>query len=532
MATVSTTSAITFAVDQVEPATTLLKDCRAHEAIRSMLDSDIESCSDYHGSVVADIDYQPLLAAVYTAFSQHRPLVLTPDAVWITIAQGIAHHMAIHGERLRSRFVSHQGQLELTYEVTDWIEGSPENPWPDAFAAWSGQIRDHVGSVVHDALACDFTTSGPIERAVGDIVMMDVFQRYFHYVLVCICGIPAVTLEGTPAGWERLRDKTQALRSFEIDWWLDHLLPICDEFVRASRGDIDLVHWQGICKLRDEYGGDVVNGWVCKLFPYLREYWGGPCTLRNPVFESGEGMQTSSAPPGLSRVPFTWKNRMTGRERAMEPIGGLTGIKQEPHTLALRPKIGWAVREAPRMSVLLKRLKTEKEHATSQPAVAACAGLNRGPYKMMEMLPPELGEFYDQTDGAALFRGWLGQGFRIVPLLDVQPVERCDTQGRLVHPRGGGGQWYRLVDCDDGSCLAINPFPKRDALPAGVAGRSRHDSFAPVCHCPRRRRGELGRTPVVALSFAELLDRMLASGGKRFWTESSPDYGDASRYTR
>ena len=48
---------------------------------------------------------QPLLAAVYAAFSQHRPLVLTPDAVWITIAQGVAHQMAIHGERLRPGFV-------------------------------------------------------------------------------------------------------------------------------------------------------------------------------------------------------------------------------------------------------------------------------------------------------------------------------------------------------------------------------------------------------------------------------------------
>jgi hypothetical protein len=31
----------------------------------------------------------------------------------------------------------------------------------------------------------------------------------------------------------------------------------------------------------------------------------------------------------------------------MEFIGGLVGIRQDPHTLRLRPEIGWAVREAP-----------------------------------------------------------------------------------------------------------------------------------------------------------------------------------------
>ena len=57
--------------------------------------------------------------------------------------------------------------------------------------------------------------------------MMDVFERYFHYILYCICGIPTVTLEGTPDDWRRLADKAAALAAFDLDWWLAHLLPIC-----------------------------------------------------------------------------------------------------------------------------------------------------------------------------------------------------------------------------------------------------------------------------------------------------------------
>src|SRR5262245_2941601 len=130
------TPGVTFAVDSVTPATELLPECRTHEALKRLLGG-IESCHDYHGMTVNHVHYQPLLAAVYTAFSQHRPLVLTPDAVWITIAQGVAHHMVVHGERLRSRFVSHQGKLELQFVATDWVESSPENPWAEAFDSWT-----------------------------------------------------------------------------------------------------------------------------------------------------------------------------------------------------------------------------------------------------------------------------------------------------------------------------------------------------------------------------------------------------------
>ena len=77
--------------------------CRNARRMRpfTLLGRDIESCFNYHRSVVAGVGYHALLAAVYTAFSDHRPLVLGPDAVWITILQGVAHHMAIHADRLR-----------------------------------------------------------------------------------------------------------------------------------------------------------------------------------------------------------------------------------------------------------------------------------------------------------------------------------------------------------------------------------------------------------------------------------------------
>jgi hypothetical protein len=50
-------------------------------------------------------------------------------------------------------------------------------------------------------------------------------------------------------------------------------------------------------------------------------------------------------PGGLSKAPFRWE--LPGRDVEMEFLGGFTGVAQDYETLALRPEIGWAVREAP-----------------------------------------------------------------------------------------------------------------------------------------------------------------------------------------
>ena len=513
---------VTFAVDEVSPATAPLPECRAHKAVRDLLGGEIESCSDYHGTVVSRIHYQPLLAAVYTAFSQHRPLVLSPDAVWITIAQGVAHHMAIHGERLRSRFVAHEGKLELVFRVTDWVERSPENPWLEAFASWAGQIRDHVGPELHDSLVCDFTTSGPLERAVSQIVMMDVFERYFHYVLYGICGIPTITLEGTPADWQRLADKAAGLAVFDMDWWMSHLLPICEQFVRASRGNVDKTHWQGICKLRDEYGGAIINGWIAKLFPYIRAFVGGPCSRRNPVLETGEGFQTCVAPSGLSRVPFMWRNAVTGSQRRMEATAGLVGVTQDPQTLALRPKVGWAVREAKKLDTLLARLTAEH---TTFPGLSS---------QDSTYLPSDLAEFYHCSDGAELFRSGGTPACRFVPAGELAGLDWSEDPDEIGSRGPDGRTWYRFAWLADGSWLAINlDLNRRDPRPKETRARFGAERSSAICHCSASTEGKPGQNPVVALSFTELLERILDGGGRPYWLDPSfVNYGDAEQHTR
>ena len=43
-------------------------------------------------------------------------------------------------------------------------------------------------------------------------------------------------------------------------------------------------------------------------------------------------------------APFHWEHR--ARPFEMEFLGGFVGVGQSSETMALRPEIGWAVREA------------------------------------------------------------------------------------------------------------------------------------------------------------------------------------------
>src|SRR5689334_11391555 len=51
-----------------------------------------------------------LLSAVHMAYAAHYPLVLSPDAIWLAIAQGFAQHVNANAERLRGKFVRYEGK--------------------------------------------------------------------------------------------------------------------------------------------------------------------------------------------------------------------------------------------------------------------------------------------------------------------------------------------------------------------------------------------------------------------------------------
>src|SRR5215469_729642 len=145
----------------------------------------------------------PLIQSVHLAFSDHRPLVLTPDCIWLTIIQGFTHHVLENAEALRHRLVRHEGKKQLCVET----ESLSPDLWPSFMSSFSGLIRENSDPILHETLLCEFSTTTPAIKTAYEVALMDTYQRYFDYGLICVCGIPEITLQGTVEDWQRIRDR-------------------------------------------------------------------------------------------------------------------------------------------------------------------------------------------------------------------------------------------------------------------------------------------------------------------------------------
>jgi hypothetical protein len=182
-------------------------------------------------------------------------------------------------------------------------------------------------------------------------------NAYFDVTVLTMCGIPSITLLGTPADWRSIRDRARVLGEFDLQPWVRDLEPVLDQFVAAAEGTVDTAFWQSFVKRHSGSGGPYLTGWINVLFPYLEAgFGGGPKANRfmstwATAVEgawSVNGSALHEFPAGYTATPFTWL--YLEEKLPMDFLGGFVGVSQDEHTLALRPAIGWAVRRTPTLA--------------------------------------------------------------------------------------------------------------------------------------------------------------------------------------
>ena len=149
-----------FRVDEVSPATVRLPT----RPLNELFDDALVIGGDPAMPVLVPDGVHPLLDAVGRAFADHRPLVLSPDAVWLTIAQGVAQHIRLHAEELRPRLVSHAGHKRLTVTVDGQMPQDAAS-WQDLVASFHELLAAEITDA--DLFECDFSTSTDVDRIRG-----------------------------------------------------------------------------------------------------------------------------------------------------------------------------------------------------------------------------------------------------------------------------------------------------------------------------------------------------------------------------
>jgi len=276
---------------------------------------------------------------MYHAYADHRPVVFSPDMIWLLIMQGLTNHVNNNPEELRSLFVDLDNKANLI------VHYSPKNniiTWEDMFLEFPNQIAHFTGDELINTLTSDFTTTSPTDRTISQLSIMAIAEPYFNYWgAISVCGITEVTLEGKPADWEKLLEKAQYIRKYKLDWWIDELEPILKEFVNASQGNVNKEFWQNMIKIRKgEMCGnpDFIDGWIVKFFPF---------------FSNGNstGLEKISVTDKLASEVFKidlnyfFTDGIIKKVIPLEIWAGFIGLRQDKKTLALKPESGWLIRK-------------------------------------------------------------------------------------------------------------------------------------------------------------------------------------------
>jgi Domain of unknown function (DUF4419) len=322
----------------------------------------LEALSDTSGKKIVHTGGNGLAMALFTAFAQHLPLVLSPDDIWMPISYAFAKHVDLNAEALRKNFVQHEGKMRLEVMTGAGFRISTAGPDTGASAAewesqvfpqFSSQIKNHIGTKTHEAIASSFSTTTAASKAAHEITLMSAMKNYFSYGLITQCGIPSITLLGTLEDWEALRARAEHLGTLMLpefsDYWMPLLLPVLDEFVQSYKGVVNHGFWQSMVKFRRTGGSgghSFISGWMQLLFPYIGGGKGHLSSRLRPWHEMYfTGPELDELPLLMSSAPVDWNYH--GAVYDLNFHAGVLGFTQDESTGALAPLLGWYVSHVP-----------------------------------------------------------------------------------------------------------------------------------------------------------------------------------------
>ncbi|TBU36770.1 hypothetical protein BD309DRAFT_1005204 [Dichomitus squalens] len=194
-----------------------------------------------------------------------RAPVLSPDDVWISILSQLNFYVNAHATELRSHFVAHGGKKHLVVVAFG-------TRYTVNFGSLARQMTLHIQNSVVDPtlvdwILPDFTTTTVKDKTICAVLLMSSLESCFHYEIMCICGIPSVTLEGERADWQKLLDRVTSDRlpamGAEPAAWARMLQPILERFVKAFDGEPDVEFWGDVAHAHPKfYGPEDMSGWI------------------------------------------------------------------------------------------------------------------------------------------------------------------------------------------------------------------------------------------------------------------------------
>ena len=293
----------------------------------------------------------PVLNGFYTAHTNHYPIRIKPDDIWLLIMQAFSNHVNVNSEELRHLFVDFDGKKTLTvnYPLSD-ISQVNRKVLEDFSEQINDQMKKYLGQDLLEILTPNFSTTNYDSTIVCKISIMGAFKKYFDYRMgLCGCGVPYIVLEGTAEDYKKIISKAEKLKKYKFDWYINRIIPDIQKMAEAKEGKIDVDFFKNFVQKKEviemvyglsgmeegEEKFDYVSGWLLHFFAYFNDE-------RRFLLDSMKVEKFEKLANQMLIVPFTVKDEVHNKTYLMKYKVGFVGCHQNEKNEVF-PVQGWFV---------------------------------------------------------------------------------------------------------------------------------------------------------------------------------------------
>lgn len=245
-----------------------------------------------------------LVRLAIEAYNTHNGLIITPDAIWVSILSQVALYFSHNSEEIRYKYVSFKNKKEINVIV---------NSDEEIISKLSTRIDEEIlDKNFKTWVETKFSTSTEKIQLVKKTMMLGIFKKYFDYSFT-ICGISEIIIKGTIEDWKIIYNNLNKLLEFDyknnrynIPKWHEELKIFIIEFVKAKENKVNMIFWENFVNYKNELsGGPIFSGNIQALCEF---YVGFDGKLHQK--KKDNWLSISDIPPEFIQVPI--KNSITG----------------------------------------------------------------------------------------------------------------------------------------------------------------------------------------------------------------------------
>ena len=291
-----------------------------------------------------------LIRGLMLAYENHYPITVSPDMILILFLQGYSRFMEKYSEKFRNQYVNFEGKKELSVKRNGITpEKATSEIWQGIVDEFTTKIKESVGEDIISNLESNFTTTKPVHLTTSQLSIMSSMKQYFTYkVVMCVCGISSIKLEGSLEDWQKIKKKFEFLskKEFGLNWWTESLIPIINKIIETKiyynqNKDINYelrTFWKDMIRLKKgwAYEPTVIDGWIVKFIPNLT---GEEPKVYQKLEDSDIPDEIISCP--LKLIFIDENNKKIKYDCAL--ASGFYGMIQDEITYTVKPVIGYSI---------------------------------------------------------------------------------------------------------------------------------------------------------------------------------------------